>query len=231
MTRLTLFWALDMQRFVFPLILGLGGIAILVSLGVWQLQRLEWKEAILAEIDSRISAEPVAIPADPDPDADRYMPVLLDGTLTGARLFVLTSIKDTGPGFRVIEAVETAEGRVLLDRGFVRQGEEGGLTEGPIAIRGNLHWPEEVDNWTPEPDGQLWFARDVTPMAETLDAAPFLVVAAEVRPEDEGVLTPQPIDSRGISNDHLNYAITWFLLAIVWAAMTGYLLWRARKAG
>ena len=54
-----------MMRRAFLLIIGLGGAAILICLGVWQVQRLAWKEGVIADIDARIVAEPVALPADP----------------------------------------------------------------------------------------------------------------------------------------------------------------------
>ncbi len=56
-----------MRRSLFFIIIGLGGAAILVSLGLWQVQRLAWKEAIVADINSRITAAPVDLPAQPDP--------------------------------------------------------------------------------------------------------------------------------------------------------------------
>ena len=59
--------------------MGIGGVAILVSLGMWQVQRLAWKEGILAEIEARIAADPVALPASVDPVADEYLPVEVTG--------------------------------------------------------------------------------------------------------------------------------------------------------
>ncbi|TNE91503.1 MAG: SURF1 family protein, partial [Rhodobacteraceae bacterium] len=95
---------------------------------------------------------------------------------------------------------------------------------------GNLHWPEETDSYTPKPDEKtgLWFARDVPAMAVRLGTEPVLVVAARVEGDTQGI-APQPITITGIPNDHKQYAITWFLLAIVWAGMTIFLLWRIRR--
>ena len=108
----------------------------------------------------------------------------------------------------------------------MRDGTQSQITsDTPTRLIGNLHWPQEVDGWTPDPDGTLWFARDVSAMAAALDAAPILVVARALSPTN-GVVTPLPIDTGGIKNDHLNYAITWFLLALVWALMSGAFAWR-----
>lgn len=219
-----------MRRMMMPLLFGIAGVAVLLSLGVWQLQRLAWKEAVLSEIDSRITAAPVTLPQRPDPVADRFLPVRLVGKFTGEDLDVLVSRKQIGPGFRVIAAFETDTGRrVMVDRGFVVD-EARGLPRDKVALElaGNLIWPEEVDSFTPAPDAakDIWFARDLPAMAAALKSEPVLVVA---RSDTGDGIEPMPVDRAGIPNDHLNYAITWFLLAIVWAGMTGLLLWRMRR--
>ncbi len=219
-----------MRRMIVPVLFGLCGMAVLIGLGGWQMQRLSWKEAVLAEIDARIGAAPVALPAVPDPVADRFLPVQAAGRLTGDQLDVLVSRKQIGPGFRVIAVLETDTGRrVMVDRGFVVD-EARGLPRDVTALDvvGNLVWPEEVDGFTPAPDTArgMWFARDVPAMAEALKAEPVLIVARSLTGDG---IEPMPVDSSAVPNDHLNYAITWFLLAFVWAGMTGLLLWRMRR--
>jgi surfeit locus 1 family protein len=217
---------------ILPLLFGLIGAAVLVGLGVWQLQRLDWKEKILAEIAARIAAPPVALPAAPDPAADRYLPVSATGRFTGPALEVLVSRKQVGAGVRIIAAFETLDGRVLLvDRGFVAQEARGALPQpsvGPLEVAGNLHWPDEVDSYTPAPDpaAGLWFARDVPAMAQALGTEPVLIVA---RSDTGDGIEPLPVDGAGIPNDHFGYAVQWFSLAAVWLGMTGYLLWRIRR--
>jgi surfeit locus 1 family protein len=95
-------------------------------------------------------------------------------------------------------------------------------------VEGNLHWPEEVDGFTPAPDARtgLWFARDVPAMAEALGSEPVLIVARS--PTAPGI-EPLPVDTSHIPNDHLGYAVQWFGLAAVWLGMTAYLLWRIRR--
>jgi surfeit locus 1 family protein len=56
------------RRMIWPLVFGIGGVAILMSLGIWQVQRLAWKEGVLADIEARIAATPEALPEDPIPD-------------------------------------------------------------------------------------------------------------------------------------------------------------------
>ena len=100
-----------LRRMIFPLLIGLLGGAILISLGVWQVNRLAWKEGVLADIADRLVAAPVALPNDPDPQRDRYLPVTVTGRFTGDQLDVLVSRKQIGAGVRVIEAFETDDGR------------------------------------------------------------------------------------------------------------------------
>ncbi|MDW4548308.1 SURF1 family protein [Defluviimonas sp. D31] len=223
-----------MSRSLSALMLGALGIAVLLSLGVWQLHRLAWKEGVIAAIEAQIGAEPVRLStiASPDPAADLYRPVTVSGRTTGEELLVLTGRKGEGAGFEVIAVLETDDGkRVLLDRGFIPEAARDDARP-PVALEvaGNLHWPRDADRYTPPPDPGtgLWFARDVEAMSENVNTMPLLVVARKVTGDAQGIV-PVPVDTSTIPNDHRQYAITWFSLAGVWAGMTGFLLWRIRQ--
>ena len=221
-----------MPRLLAPLLFGLAGFAILMWLGVWQMQRLAWKEGVLAEIEAKIAAEPVAIPATPDPDGNRYLPVRVTGRFDEGALRVLVSRKRVGAGHLIISPFETDEGRrILVDRGFLKL--EQPLPDPPageVTITGNLHWPDDRNSSTPENDiaGNTWFARDIDQMAAQLTTQPILLVVRDMSQPEPG-LTPLPVDTSGIPNDHLEYAITWFSLAAIWVAMTGYFIHRMRR--
>lgn len=220
------------RQIIIPVLFGLAGAAILIGLGVWQVQRLAWKEAILADIDMRIAAAPVDLPAQPDPVDDRYLPVRVSGGMDEAALRVLVSRKQVGAGYRIISALDTGQRRLLIDRGFLRNDETiPPPPPGEVTITGNLHWPDDRSSATPDNDvaGNIWFARDIALMADTLGTEPLLLVARETS-FDDSPITPMPVDSAGIANDHLQYAITWFLLALVWLAMTGYFLMKGARA-
>lgn len=219
-----------MSRFIIPALFGLIGCAILVWLGTWQVQRLSWKEGILAEIDSRIVAAPVELPADPDEARDEYLPVTATGTLGADTLRVLVSQKQIGAGYRLITALDMGERRVLVDRGFIKVDKPlGPSPEGQITVTGNLLWPDDRNSSTPGNDvaGNTWFARDIADMSKQLNTEPVLIIAREMSAPDPGV-TPLPVDTSAIPNDHLSYAVTWFSLAIIWAIMTLYFMWRMR---
>ncbi|QFQ87201.1 SURF1 family protein [Paracoccus kondratievae] len=220
-----------MRRYLFPLIIGVIGCAILISLGVWQLHRLEWKQGLLSEIEARIGGAPVPLPEAIDPSM-KYLPVLVSGETTGEEIDVLSGTRELGGGYQVISGFVTDDGRrILLDRGFVDQDHRRDPRP-PVRLEvaGNLHWPEEKGSATPEPnlDENIWFARDVPAMAAKLGTEPVLVVASETRGDDQGV-QPIPVAVAGIPNNHLSYAMQWFMIAAVWAGMTVALIWRIRQ--
>ncbi|NVO57299.1 SURF1 family protein [Rhodobacteraceae bacterium B1Z28] len=217
-----------MRRILFLLIFGIAGLAVLLSLGIWQSQRLSWKEAVLADIEARISGETVGLPDQLSPEDDRYLPVSASGEILPGEIHVLVSVKKVGPGYRVIAPFRTGGRTILIDRGFIRTPDK--LSDrqiGAMDVTGNLHWPDEIDSYTPEPDidDNIWFARDVPALAAKLGTEPVLLIA---RSQTDPDITPLPVSVTGIPNDHLQYAVTWFGLALVWAAMTGYFLWRSR---
>jgi len=220
-----------MGRIVLPLLFGMLGCAILLSLGVWQVQRLAWKQDILARIDSRIAAAPVPLPDRPGRAGDQYLAVIAQGTVAPEMVRVLVSQKGLGAGYRIISPFQVGARRVLLDRGIlpVDQGAPN-PPEGSVQVTGNLLWPDEIDGFTPDPDldANIWFARDLAELSSALDTEPLLIVLRESA-FDDAPIRPVPVGATGIPNDHLGYAITWFSLAVVWAGMTGSFLWRMRR--
>ncbi|PCJ09093.1 MAG: cytochrome oxidase biogenesis protein Surf1, facilitates heme A insertion [Rhodobacteraceae bacterium] len=219
-----------MRRLIFLLVVGLAGLAVLLSLGTWQLQRLAWKQQILDTIDSRAAADPVALPVDLDPVNDKYRPVRLVGQMAPGELHVLVSLPMIGPGYRVISPFVTEDGRrILVDRGFIRTSAKNTARyTGQAEFLGNLHWPDETDGYTPPADlaSNIWYARDVDAMAAALDTLPIMVVLSDHPVNDSSVIR-MPVNTASIPNDHLQYAITWFSLALIWALMTAYFLWRS----
>ena len=220
-----------MRRYLFPLILGVVGCAVLIYLGLWQLDRRAWKEDMLADITAGIQADPVPLPDAIDPSM-KYLPVTVSGTTTGAEIDVLSHTREQGAGYQIVSRFVTDDGRaILLDRGFVPQ-EARRIDRPPVRLQvtGNLHWPQDASSSTPAPnmDENIWFARDVDAMALTLDTFPVLVVASAVEGDNQGA-RPLPVAIEGIPNNHLSYAVQWFLIAATWAVMTLALIWRIRQ--
>ena len=208
-----------------------AGLALLLGLGSWQVQRMHWKAGILAEMEALIHAPPAALPDAIDPARDKWRAVAAEGRFTGEDRLVMASRKGLGPGWLVVAVFETDGRRVLVDRGFLPDARRDAPRPAtPAAITGNLHWPDEVDGFTPAPDPArgLWYARDVPALAEVLDAEPALIVLRTTSEAAPPAL-PSPLDTAAVPDNHLSYAITWFSLAAIWAVMTMVLLWRMRQ--
>jgi surfeit locus 1 family protein len=227
------------MRIVVPLLAGLVGVAFLVALGLWQLDRLAWKEGVIARIESRIVADPAPLPPEPDPEPHDFLPVRLEARIayrpdapagsphpTPIRVF---GAWRGGSGYRIVVPVATEGRRIMVDLGIVPLDTKGAvdLPEGPFSVVGNLVWPDESGPGTPVPSGAEYYGRDVPDMARFLGTEPVLVVAREVAPPLAP--RPSPVGTEGIPNNHLGYAIQWFGLALVWAGMTVFLLWRMTR--
>ena len=219
-----------MKRIIGPLLFGAIGCAILISLGVWQMQRLAWKQDLIDTTERMMSAQPIALPIAPTEANDEYSPVFAEGFIREGEIHALTTRRGTGPGFRVIAPLETADGRrVLIDRGYVPEAEKNDVRPiGPVTLNGVLHWPDERSFDTPanDVDGNYWFARDVEQMAQVLDTEEVMIAVAAS--SIEGGPQQLPL-SAAYQNRHLEYVLTWFGLAVGWAFMTGVWVVSRRK--
>ncbi len=220
-----------MRQILFPLVIGLGGIAVLLWLGFWQLDRLEWKLGVIRDIDARVGADPVPLPAAPSRDTDNYLTVIMQGAATGEEIRFLDSGTVAGTGHHIISAFETVDGRrVMLDQGLLGINDADARALPPltveVTVQGNLIWPDDVSGQAPV--GDEWYARDVPAMAQALGTEPLLVELFAASQYDER-LSPLGVNTRNIKNDHLKYAITWFLLAVVWFCMTAFYVVRSMR--
>ena len=234
------------RPWLFPALFGLVGVAIGVTLGTWQLNRLEWKAGLIAEAEARLKAAPVAIPDEVDPTRDKLLRVEAVGYIERREIHVLTSMRAYGPGFRVIAPMELARDgvrtgrRIMVDLGFVPERLKHLSDRDPPSRRlqkrlpkdrvvGLLYWPDEKDGWTSPPDLEqnIWFARDVLEMAAALKTEPVLLIA-QAHPDDR-IPLPRP-PGVDIRNRHLEYVFTWYGMAVVWAVMS--LVWlRSTRRG
>jgi surfeit locus 1 family protein len=223
------------------LIAAVTGVALLVGLGVWQLQRLQWKEGLIAERDSRMAAAPVTLDqALQDFDADRsveFLKVQVTGTFQNdAELFLLSS-EGGSPGFEVVTPLVSRDGIVILtDRGFIPESFKDPAKRpesrlpGEVTVTGILRrhiqsrGPFTPDN---DPEANIWYWWDIPAMlasshiGDDARVAPF---ALHLLPDDgKGLPRPVAIDA-GLTNNHLQYALTWFALALILIVMSGLLI-------
>ena len=93
-----------MRRYVFPVLMGVVGVAILMNLGFWQLRRMEEKRVYLDEIAARIGNAPIPLPQVPQEGPHKFQAVTAEGEFTGEFLEVLAGQRGASPGVLVIEA-------------------------------------------------------------------------------------------------------------------------------
>jgi surfeit locus 1 family protein len=233
----------------FPLGLTLAtavALAILVGLGAWQLQRLKWKEGLLAQIAALQSAP--AQPLEPQLDAlargrdvgFTRVKATCPGLAT-APFLQLYGLHDGLPGWRLISACEVQSLRyrsVLVDRGFVpdtsaERPPVNPADHAPLQVVGVLRAPDKASFMTPDnqPAANRWFSRDIAAMARTLgaaDPAPIFLFAESATNPATKALIPAPVPTN-IPNRHLEYALTWFGLAAALAGVYAAVLLRRRK--
>jgi len=214
---------------MFPSILGLFGLIILLALGIWQVQRLAWKNALIEKISISVSRSPITIVPDKIDSGSQYLAVRANGEFLTEELHVLHSLKPYGPGFKIIKPFKLKSNEIILvDLGFV---EEKNKSQERIIINstitGNIFFPNETDFFTPEPnfDRNIWFSRNLKAIANYLETIPILLVLSTS--VDEAVIAT-PLKSN-LTNNHLQYAITWFSMAVTWVFMTFYLVMRVIK--
>jgi surfeit locus 1 family protein len=227
------------------------GVLLLVGLGIWQLDRLEWKRALLADLARAISSDTPAMSLTEaeaavarDPSLD-FVRVILQGTFDHSGERFLFSTRGREPGWQVITPLETSGGRlVLVDRGFVpdaakdRQTRPESLLSGVVEITGLLRRRQEPGAFTPSnlPERNIWYWPDIPAMFASLGASttrvpvPFLIQALPAAGQP-GLPRAIPPDPASIPNNHFGYALTWFALALVLAVMTVLLARRSRQVG
>ena len=216
------------KKWLFFVCIAIPGLMVLLSLGVWQTKRLAWKEALLENIRSNLSSEPSLLPVSIKKSEHNYKMVKIRGSLEPISIFILTPVKGSGAGFRVISPFKLKDGgKILVDRGVIKEKDKPRLaTSGQQRlVLGYLSWPNETDYFTPEPNfaRNIWFSRDLKKMASFLKTEPLLVVATENR-LDPSIKMQDP--TYDIPNNHLQYAITWFMMSILWFGMSVYFVYK-----
>jgi cytochrome oxidase assembly protein ShyY1 len=227
-------------------------VAILTSLGVWQLQRRAEKHALIAILSERLAEQPSGLPSRADwaalsPAKDEFRRVSFSATYESrpdAMIYTFGSgvRPDTGLGtWAFLPAQLPSGGTVIVNTGFVPntmqdRGQQDRavsplVTGQPVAMTGYLRFPEKAGLLTPSPsrDKRLWFSRDTGAIAQALgwtNVAPFYIDLEAPVPAS-GVPKPGPLDVH-LKDDHLQYAITWFGLAAA-VAFTFGAWWRSQR--
>lgn len=207
--------------------LCVAALALFAALGAWQLERLAWKNELIERVEARIHARPEPPPprrlwGSLLPVQIEYRRVRLDGVFAHKHETLVDALTSRGPGSWVLTPLLTADGVVLVNRGFVPPERRNpdirteGLVDGRVAIIGLMRATEPggriLRSNAPEED--RWYSRDVAAIAQTRGlgrVAPFFV-DADASPVPGG----WPIGGLTVvafRNAHLAYAVTWFALA------------------
>jgi surfeit locus 1 family protein len=228
---------LRQARLVWASIAVLVGLVGLVGLGLWQLERLAWKEALLARLTARVGAAPVSLAAverqwRADGDVE-YLHALARGRFHHDRERYLYAPQPAGLGWHVYTPLEISPGRILwVNRGWVDDAHKEpqrrvlGQVAGETEVRGLIRRPLAPGMFTPANDatGNLWYWPDLDQMttsafgAPAPDSLPFRL-EVDQQPSPPGGLPRGGVTRLDLPNRHLQYALTWFALALTLIAV------------
>ena len=226
-------------RFAFAAALDLFTL-VFAGLGIWQLERRSWKLDLIARVEARIHAAPVAAPG---PDAwtsigaatDEYRRVVLQGRYLDAPETLTMAVTERGPGFWVVAPFRSDAGfTVLVNRGFVPEdrrnaSERRAAGTGDMRVVGLLRLSEPGGGFlrSNDPAAGRWYSRDVAAIA----SARGLGKVASYFVDVDAAAEPGPLPQGGMTqvsfrNTHLIYALTWFCLALMSAGAAIFLIRR-----
>ena len=227
-----------------PSVAALAALAALIWLGTWQLERKAWKEDLIATLTQRLAAAPANLPAPAAWDrltqnADEFRRVAFAAEFLHDREALVYTAGSglrgdvSGPGYWVFTPARRLDGSlVMINRGFVPDGRQdpgsraAGQTPGTAQIVGALRWPEARGLFTPadNPERNMWFVRDHLAIAAAKGVGPVapFFIDQEAPVPDGGLPRPGKL-TPNLPNNHLQYALTWYGLALVLAVL--FLIW------
>lgn len=229
-----------------PTLWTIPALLVLVGLGIWQLQRHEWKSALIADISAKLTTTPAQMDAIEDArsrgERIDYRPVIVAGQFDHAHevyYYVPAPVdpEEGPPGYHVITPLVRMSGpTVLVDRGYVPDNYKDpatrpdGQVEGFVTVRGVVRESVRGGWLTPRPDPKtrVFYARDLDAMAKSLGllgTVPFFIEADSSR--NPGGWPRGGQTRADLPNNHLSYALTWFGLAVALAGV--YLVYHRHR--
>lgn len=223
----------------FPIILTILAVlllGVLLALGVWQVQRMQWKEGLIASAEAAAGQPPLPLDEVLKLDNPEFRRVILTCRGLSAAPFVeLQSIENSDAGVRLVSTCAVEGGPTLLvDRGFVSaeissRPPVNAADTMPVVITGVLRRSPAPSALTPPPAEGRFYGRDAEAMARALKVqgpvSPFTVFATTSTNPDWAALKPSAPPA-AFTNNHLGYALTWFGLAVALIAFYAVLLRR-----
>lgn len=212
---------------LWPTLFTIPALITLIGLGTWQIERLKWKNSILATIEENAS-----LPAIPLPPSDRidaaaleYRPVTVTGTFRHDKeVHLLATTKRGNTGYQLIVPLDRADGGVVLvNRGWVPKEKKTAESrpesqpQGQVTVTGLLRKTWHQGWFVPdnEPVKNVWFYGDAEAMARHMGVnAPPVFIEADATP-NPGILPMGGQTRLDIPNNHLSYVLTWYGFAVV----------------
>lgn len=224
---------------LWPTLITLPAVLGALALGTWQVQRLQWKNQVIAERQARRDAPPLAgLPERFDATEHAFRKVRVTGRFLHDKesYYAARSFRGNA-GYHIVTPLAVAQGHVLADRGWVPLDRKSpatrqpGNVEGEVAVEGYLRGQTGPGWFTPdnEPLKNFWFWIDIPAMARTHGIGKFENYYIEAGPTENPGGFPIGGQTRfELPNDHLNYAITWYAMALIGIVI--YLLYHRRRA-
>ena len=212
---------------------------LFIALGIWQVERRAWKHALIAAVDARVNAAPVAPPGPAEwpsitREQDAYRRVAATGQFLQSRDTLVRATTDLGAGYWVLTPFQTAGSTILVNRGFVppeRRNSVPPARAGNVTVSGLLRISEPGGGFlhSNDPAAGRWYSRDVAAIADSQHlrrTAPYFIDA------DAAINAPgAPVGGLTVisfPDNHLGYALTWFALAAL-SLWGGWRMLRERR--
>jgi surfeit locus 1 family protein len=225
---------------LWPTLAALGGLAVLIGLGTWQMERKRWKEGLIARIAARVHADPVSLDSARGPTGGKddleYAHVSVWGRFHHDKERYVYAPTPEGLGWHVYTPLETSGGVLWVNRGYVPDMRKSpgtrskGQTDAAVEVRGVVRLPSPTPGLFAarnDPAHNVWYWPDLAAM--TASAFPGgsgrapegpqagktlpLVIEADARPAPPGGLPQGGVTRLNLPNRHLEYALTWYGLA------------------
>ena len=232
---------MQFRPLLWPTLFALPALLVLLCLGTWQVQRLEWKNQLIEDFESRATAAPVDLPSgDAGPEME-FRRLALTGSFDHSKeVFMTGRTYEGNAGFHIVTPFTLTDGRtVLINRGWVSESyrvqdkREFTLVEGKITVAAILRFPGKRGYFVPEnePENGFWFTLVPEQIVNHLGLqgkAETAIYAAALRTSDTIQLPIAARTETNLRNSHLGYAITWYGIA---CALIGVYLTFHQQAG
>ncbi len=226
-----------------PTVFSLPTLLICLALGAWQIERLFWKQDLIARREAAVAAAPVPVPKDlTEAHELEFHHVIAEGVFLNDKEIFLGATSEGGrQGYQILTPLLEPGGRIVfVNRGYIPAElrdpakRSAGQVAGTVRVHGLLRLPPAgKPNWfLPDnrPDLNYWFWVDLPAMAaaDKLDRAAPFYIDADATPNPGG-WPKGGVTRLTLTNNHLQYAVTWFSLAV--ALIVVYVLFHRRNLG